>query len=96
MPVDSTRTSQPCYEIKVSGRLTPAWAEWFGDLSIHADQDRDGQVFTTLSGPAADQAALFGILNRIRDLGLRLVAVNVISPEIVDRSWKDLDKEQMK
>ncbi len=58
-------------EITVKGRVDPSWSEWFGGLSVtHTDQDE-----TVLSGQLADQAALYGVLSRLRDLGLPLVSV---------------------
>jgi hypothetical protein len=59
------------YEIRVAGRLSPQWAEWFDGLTVMPE---DGE--TRLTGPVADQAALFGLLKKVRDLGLALVSVN--------------------
>ena len=59
------------YRITVAGQLPPRWAAWFGDLTVTAGDDGT----TSLTGPLADQAALHGLLARIRDLGLPLVAV---------------------
>ena len=59
------------YEIRVAGHLAADWSDWFEGLTIH--QEPSGE--TVLSGPL-DQAALHGILAKIRDLGLVLVAVN--------------------
>jgi hypothetical protein len=67
------------YEIKLSGRLGPDWAHWFGDMSIIVVEDGAGAALTTLTGPLPDQSALFGIINRIRDLGLRLLSVNLVN-----------------
>jgi hypothetical protein len=60
------------YEIRVDGRLKSSWADWFEDLVI--DQAPNGE--TVFTGPLPDQAALYGVLMKIRDLGLTLVAVN--------------------
>jgi hypothetical protein len=60
------------YEIKVKGVLDSRWSEWFDGMTVRSD-DACGQ--TTLSGPVADQAALHGLLNKVRDLGLPLLAV---------------------
>ena len=68
------------YEISVSGQISPERAECFGDLSLSVRPTSGGQHVTILSGSLADQAALFGVLNRIRDLGLRLVSVSTIAP----------------
>jgi hypothetical protein len=63
----------PTYEIKVQGNLGEDWAEWFGGLEVTTDE----HGHTVLTGPIPDQAALFGILARLRDLGLPLLSVNL-------------------
>jgi hypothetical protein len=64
------------YEIRVEGHLSESWAPWLGDMTIrHAESGE-----TVLSGPLRDQAALHGVLMRIRDLGLPLVEVKRTSP----------------
>lgn len=63
------------YEIQVAGILSDNWAEWFDGLSIdHQADDLGEQPFSTLSG-LMDQAALHGVLMKIRDLNLPLLAV---------------------
>ncbi|MCX6030707.1 MAG: hypothetical protein NT169_15600 [Chloroflexi bacterium] len=64
------------YEIQVAGRIAPERADWFDGMTLRVTAPSDCGAITVLSGPVADQAALFGILNRIRDLGLRLISVN--------------------
>ena len=59
------------YEIRIGGRLAPRWATWFDGMTLTTASDGT----TVLSGPVADQAALHGVLARIRDLGLPLIAV---------------------
>jgi hypothetical protein len=59
------------YEIRLAGRLDARWAAWFDGLTV--GQGGDGT--TLISGPIADQAALHGLLQRVRDLGLPLVSV---------------------
>ena len=60
-------------EIRVEGLLDPHWSEWFERLEVfHDDNDQ-----TLLTGQIADQATLFGILKKLRDLGLKLVLVKV-------------------
>ena len=59
------------YRIRVQGQLDPAWSAWFDGLSVTHDADGD----TTLAGPVADQAALYSLLRKARDLGLTLLAV---------------------
>jgi hypothetical protein len=63
------------YEIRIKGHLAERWSDWFEGLSIH--QDPDGE--TILTGPLADQSALFGVLTRIHDLNLILVSVSRIN-----------------
>ncbi len=63
------------YEIRVLGRVNPQWKDWFGGLELSTFLDQDSCPVTVLTGRLVDQAALFGVLNRIRDLGLRLVSV---------------------
>jgi hypothetical protein len=63
------------YAIQVQGRLDASWSAWFDDLAVTVGLDGDGRPVTTLTGPVADQAALHGLLARIRDLHLPIVLV---------------------
>ena len=63
-----------CVQIRVQGHLDCDWSDWFEGLSITLEADG----FTMLTGPVADQAALYGLLKRIHDLGLPLVSVNQV------------------
>lgn len=65
--------TDPTYEIRVVGSLPPQWRDWFDGLVINTENGE-----TLLRGPVADQAALFGLLKKIRDLGLPLVSVRQI------------------
>ncbi|HEX9091718.1 MAG TPA: hypothetical protein VF831_09530 [Anaerolineales bacterium] len=61
----------PMYQIRVEGYLDPSWSEWLEGMSIiPLDQGE-----TLLSGQASDQAALHGLLNKIRDLNLKLISM---------------------
>lgn len=62
------------YQIRVQGHLGPQWAEWFDGLTITLDENGD----TLFMGPVADQAALYSLLRKVRDLGLPLIAVHRI------------------
>lgn len=59
------------YQIRLKGHLGRRWADWFGGLTITLEANGD----TLLTGPVADQAALYGLLRKVRDLGLPLVEV---------------------
>ena len=65
------------YQIRVRAHLSDAWAEWFDGLTI--ENLPNGEAL--LSGPVVDKAALHGLLTRVRDLNLTLVAVALIEPE---------------
>ena len=59
------------YEIRVEGQLNPYWSEWLEGMIVMPLDNGE----TLLSGPVADQAALHGLLNRIRDMNLKLIYV---------------------
>jgi hypothetical protein len=65
------------YEIRVQGQLNARWADWFDGMTITLDNNGD----TLLSGPVVDQAALHGLLKKVRDVGLTLLSVNSVNPE---------------
>ena len=62
----------PMYEIAVSGRVPDDWSDWFADFEVTI-VGTDAGTITILTGPASDQAALHGVLARIRDLALPLL-----------------------
>lgn len=62
------------YHIRLAGHLDPQWADWFDGL--HVSLQPDGT--TVLSGPVIDQAALHGLLKKVRDLGLPLISINQV------------------
>ena len=69
------------YQIKVQGRLSEGWSDQFAGMTITVESVADGLAITTLSGAVADQAALHGVLGRIRDLGLPLLLVQHLENE---------------
>jgi hypothetical protein len=76
----------PClpvlYEIRVQGHLGSQWTDWFEGLTITREEDGN----TLLTGPVIDQAALHGLLRKVRDLGLPLVSVSPIARGRADQS----------
>lgn len=69
------------YQICVEGQLDCSWADWFGGMTIAPQANGD----TVLTG-TIDQAALYGVLKRVRDLGMSLVSVNRVNPREPDAS----------
>jgi hypothetical protein len=65
------------YEIHLEGHLAERWAGWFEGLSIILTENGN----TLLTGPVIDQAALHGLLRKVRDLGLPLLSVNCLNPD---------------
>ena len=64
------------YEIRLKGHLDERWVDWFGGLTITLEDNGD----TLLTGPVVDQAALHGLLKKVRDLGMPLLSVNRVQP----------------
>ena len=76
------------YRFQVSGHLDDRWAGWFEGLDIQRQADGT----TVLTGPIADQAALHGVIARIRDLALPLLSVTRVEPEHSDAPNQDREK----
>lgn len=73
----TTNPSQSAiYQIKIKGQLDSQWTDWFEGLSITLEDNGD----TLLIGPVVDQAALHGLLKKVRDLGMPLVSVCPLGP----------------
>ena len=70
------------YEIRLKGHLNDRWADWFEGLTITVEEDGD----TLLTGPVIDQAALHGLLKKVRDLGMPLVSVSPLEHGQADQS----------
>ncbi len=71
---------QEFYQITVKGHLNANWADWFDGLTITALSNGT----TTISGPVVDQAALHGLLRKVRDLGMPLLSVSRVRPSKAD------------
>ncbi len=70
------------YQIRIKGHLGPQWTNWFEGLTITLEEDGD----TLLTGPVVDQAALHGLLRKVRDLGMPLLSVMRVEPGQADAS----------
>ena len=64
------------YEIRIKGHLDDRWAAWFGGLTLTREDNGE----TLLTGPVVDQAALHGLLRKVRDLGMPLLSVTRVRP----------------
>jgi hypothetical protein len=75
--------SQPMvYQIRIKGHLGRQWADWFEGLDITLEDNGD----TLLTGPVVDQAALHGLLKKVRDVGMPLVSVSPMKPGQTEES----------
>ena len=68
------------YQIRIKGHLGPQWADWFGGVTITLEDNGE----TLLTCPVADQAALYGLLRKVRDLGLPLISVTRAQTDQID------------
>ena len=74
-PDPKTDPDQPAvYQIRIKGHLDSQWSDWFGGMTIILEDNGD----TLLTGIVIDQAALYGLLKKVRDLGMPLVSVNCV------------------
>lgn len=73
------------YQIRIKGQLDSQWSDWFSGLTISLD---DGD--TLMTGPVSDQAALYGLLKKVRDLGMPLVSV--VQIQVLDSHQNDAKK----
>jgi len=78
-----TDPDQPAvYQIRLKGHLGSKWTDWFGGMTITLEE----AGYTLLTGPVIDQAALHGLLKKVRDLGVQLVSVSPVTPVQADQS----------
>jgi hypothetical protein len=75
---DADSGQEMTYQIRINGHLGGQWTDWFEGLAITLDENGD----TLLTGPVTDQAALHGLLRKVRDLGMPLVSVSPVEPDI--------------
>jgi len=80
-PSTGRRPAPAQYEIRLRGHLATRWVVWFDGLSLITESDGT----TILRGPVVDQAALHGLLNKLRDTGLPLISVTQVEPDQHDR-----------
>lgn len=80
-------TPPAIYEIRIAGHLSPQWMDWFEGLTIILEEDGN----TLLKGPVEDQAALHGLIKKIRDLGTALISVNRV---LVDETYPSHFKKE--
>jgi len=79
----NTEPGQPIvYQIRIKGHLGRQWTDWFGSVAITLEDNGN----TLLTGPVVDQAALHGLLRKVRDLGMPLLSVNRVKPGEADAS----------
>ncbi len=72
--IDTPDSNAKVYEIRLQGYLEARWVKWFDGLTITLEKNGE----TLLTGPVADQAALHGLLRKVRDLGLPLLSINLV------------------
>lgn len=86
MSLTQASTENSCkpelYEIRIKGHIADRWSSWFEDMTITRADDGD----TLLVGPVEDQAALHGLLRKVRDLGMPLLSVARVEPGRADVS----------
>jgi hypothetical protein len=77
---NSQNPDQPSnYRIKVSGKVKESWSEWFNGMTIEFEIEPGKKPVSTLTGTLADQSALYGVLGKIRNLGLKLLSVEQVN-----------------
>ncbi len=82
--IDKPPPNAKVYEIRLKGHLDVRWTTWFDDQTVTLDENGD----TLLSGPIADQAALYGLLRKVRDLGMPLVSVVTVQSNRSEKGEK--------
>jgi hypothetical protein len=78
------------YQIRLKGNLDHQWSDWFEGMSVTPDEDNT----TLITGPVVDDAALHGLLKRVRDSGLRLISVNKIETDSKQSDCAPLEQNE--
>jgi len=86
---DEKHNQYQCYEIRIKGHLETRWVMWFNGLAIRLEDNGD----TFLTGALVDQAALHGLLKKVRDLGMTLVSVNQVQPQETRQNRSNKEKK---
>ena len=73
----ATHAINPTYEIRVKGHLGPRWSAWFDGMTVTTEDNGT----TVITGPVVDQAALHGLLERLRDVAIPLVSLRQLSAD---------------
>ena len=89
MTRSGSRSAPTSYRLRVDGHLGEHWSAWLAGLALTHESDGT----TTLTGEIADQAQLHGLLARVRDLGVTLLAVEVLDPTSTLTPWKRTPEE---
>ena len=79
------------YEIRIKGHLDNRWADWFEDLTLTALDNGE----TLLTDPVVDQAALHGLLKKVRDVGMPLVSVMRVKPDLAEAKARQTGNERL-
>jgi hypothetical protein len=80
-PEPEAKSNQPVvYQIRIEGHLGSHWAGWFGGVTVTLEEDGD----TVITGRVVDQAALYGLLKKVRDLGMPLLSLQRVEPSQAD------------
>ncbi len=79
-PIIPIQDEPVIYEIRLKGHLSNRWVEWFGEVAIRLEEDGT----TRLICPAIDQAALYGLIKKVRSLGLPLLSINRVETSQLD------------
>lgn len=87
---DSVPIQPMVFRIRIKGHWNDLWTDWFEGMTISLEENGD----TLLTGPVVDQATLYGLLRRVRDVGMPLVSVNRVESGEQDRPTAHFENRQ--